>query len=276
MAEAQNISDDEILSAFKGEQQKASQPVYQKEEAKGISDEEMLSAFKGTAPKMQTSGGTLSGGGEMFRPEMVGSPVPQEQSALVGSGALGSGQFAPIPVGPKGKFDNYAGITDPDTRKGIAETVFKGITDPHDLEELHDKVPWYNIAENPVQMESLFQYKWNKPTDLWQTAADTAKAGVGMLASLPPLAVGAGRLAKDALTGAVYVGTPEDFGKGKTLTEEQKKGLNEQQIRDAELSLRDKTYRSARVFGDALLMAREDLLKATKDFSEGKAMLWEY
>ena len=275
MAETPKISDEEILAAFKGEQPSVSQPVYSKKEAKGISDEEILAAFKGASPGMQTSGGTLSGGGEMFRPEMVGSTAPPEQSSLIGSGALGSGQFAQVPVGPTGKFDTYAGITDPNTRKGIAETVFKGITDPHDLEELHKTVPWYNMAQNPVQLQSLFDYKWNKDTSAFDLIADAGKAGVGMLASLPPLAAGAGRLAKDALTGAVYVGSPEDFGKGRTLTEEQKKGLSDQQIRDAELSLRDKTYRSARAFGDTFLMAREELLKATKDFSEGRAMLWD-
>ena len=275
MAEESKISDDEILSAFKADQPTVSQPVSSKDETKGISDDEILSAFKGDVLGTRTSGGTLSGGGEMFRPEMVGSVTPPEQSSLIGSGALGSGQFAPIPVGSKGKFDEYAGITDPNTRKGIAETVFKGITNPHDLEELHDKVPWYNIAENPVQMESLFQYKWNKKADPFELAADAAKAGVGMLESLPPLAVGAGRLAKDALAGAVYAGDPSAFGKGRTLTDEEKKGLSEQEIRDAELSLRDKTYRSARVFGDAALEAEEQLRKAVTSFAEGKSMLYD-
>lgn len=275
MAEDSKISDDELLAAFKGEQKTPSQPVYSKEEAKGVSDEDMLSAFKGNAPGVQTSGGTLSGGGEMFRSEMVGQATHPEQSSLVGSGALGSGQFAPIPVGPKGKFEEYAGITDPDTRKGLVETVFKNITDPHDLEELHDKVQWYNIAENPVQMESLFQYKWDKKTDPFQLAADAAKAGVGMLESLPPLVAGAGRLGKDALAAAVYTGSPEAFGKGRTLTDIEKRGMSEQEIRDAELSSRDKTYRSARVFGDAALEAEEQLRKAVTSFAEGKSMLYD-
>lgn len=272
MAEKTTISDDEILSAFKGEQSVASEPVYTKEEEKGISDEALLSAFKNETPSGQSesllgsTGNTLSMGGQIVEP-----PGP----SLVASGALGSGKFSPIPVGPKGKFDEYAGITDPDTRKGIASSFLSKITDPRDLEEISEKIPWYDMSENPVQTDSLFLYKWNKPTDPLEIAVGAAKAGVGMLESLPPLVAGAGRLAKDALGAALYVGDPTNFGKGRTLTEEQKRGMTEQQIRDAELSDRDKLIRSSRAFGDAALLAEEQLRGAVSNFAKNKGMLWD-
>lgn len=274
MGENQNISDDELLAAFKGEQPTVSYPVYSKEEAKGISDEEMLSAFKGTSPGMQTSGGTLSGGGGMFVPEMLGSHAPADESSLVQGGALGSGNFAPYSI-KVGKFDPYAGITDPATRKGLVETVFSQITDPQELDELQKKVPWYNMSENPVQTDSLFQYKWEKASSPFEIAHGAAEAGLGMLTSLPPLVLGAGRLAKDALMGAMYAGDPTEFGKGRTLTEEQKKGMSDRQIQDAELSDRDKLIRSSRAFGDAALEAEEQLRKAALEFAENKSMLWD-
>lgn len=275
MAAESKISDDEILSAFKADQPTVSQPVSSKDETKGISDDEILSAFKGDVLGTRTSGGTLSGGGEMFRPEMVGSVTPPEQSSLIGSGALGSGQFASISVGSKGKFDEYAGITEPNTRKGIAETVFKGITNPHDLEELNDKVPWYNIADNPVQIDSLFEYKWNKPSSVIDIIASAGKAGMGMLESLPPLVAGAGRLGKEALSAAVYVGDPSAYGIGTTLSEEQKQKMTAQQIQEAELSPRDRTIRASRAAGDAALEAGEGLLGAVTKFKEGKSMLYD-
>lgn len=274
MAENQNISDDELLAAFKGEQPTASYPVYSKKEATGISDEEMLSAFKGTSPEMQTSGGTLSGGGGMFVPEMLGSHAPADESSLVKGGALGSGSFAPYSI-KVGKFDPYAGITDPATRKGLAETVFSQITDPQELDELQKKVPWYNMSENPVQTDSLFQYKYNKASNPFELASGAAEAGLGMLTSLPPLVLGAGRLGMDAFKAAVYAGDPTAFGRGRTLTEEQKKGLSDRQIQDAELSDRDKLIRSSRAFGDAALETEEQLRTALVDFAEAKSMLWD-
>ena len=277
MAENTKISDDEILSAFKSEQAAVSEPVYSKEEAKGISDEALLSAFRGNAPEMQTAGGTLSGGGGMFQPEMIGGTAPAEQSALVVSGPLGSGKFSNIPVGPKGKFDEYAGIVDPDTRKGIAETVFKNITDPKDLKELQEKVPWYDMSGNPTQVKSLFLHEWSEKTDPFELVGSAAQAGVGMLQSLPPLVTGAGRLAKDIVGGLTYDwdGDPSGLTQAKVLTEQQRKGLSEQQIRDAELSAPDKLIRASRVAGDAILEAEEQLRTAVANFAENKSMLWD-
>ena len=277
MAENTKISDDEILSAFKSEQAAVSEPVYSKEEAKGISDEALLSAFRGNAPEMQTAGGTLSGGGGMFQPEMIGGTAPAEQSALVVSGPLGSGKFSNIPVGPKGKFDEYAGIVDPDTRKGIAETVFKNITDPKDLKELQEKVPWYDMSGNPTQVKSLFLHEWSEKTDPFELVGSAAQAGVGMLQSLPPLVAGAGRLAKDIVGGLTYDwdGDPSGLTQAKVLTEQQRKGLSEQQIRDAELSAPDKLIRASRVAGDAILEAEEQLRTAVANFAENKSMLWD-
>jgi len=279
MADSKDSLEEKVLAAaFRGEAPKQSEPSQSELPASDESKDDSLkqqvlsAAFKNQTPSepsqplLGSTGNTLSGGGQFMAPQ---------QAPLVGSGALGSGQFSPVSIGAESRFDKYAGVTDPDTRKGIIESVFKDITDPRDLKEIKEKVPWYNISQNPLQTESLFLHEWNESTGVFDTVKGVAKAGMGMLESLPPLVGGAGRLAKDALTGAVYAGSPEAFGKGATLTDEQKKGMTAQQIQEAELSPRDKAIRAARVPADALLMAREDLLNATKNFSEGKAMLWD-
>jgi len=123
MADSKDSLDEQVLSAlFKDREPKQAEPAQAEtvEPAKPEQkkeddlDQRVLSAvFNTEAPSGQSesllgsTGNTLSMGGQIVEP-----PGP----SLVASGALGSGKFSPIPVGPKGKFDEYAGITDPDTR----------------------------------------------------------------------------------------------------------------------------------------------------------------
>jgi hypothetical protein len=284
MADSKDSLDERVLAAaFGGEAPKQDEPIQSEPFAPEPSQEDSLdqkvlsAAFKAQAPSDQpipnqpstllgSTGNTLSTGGEFMLPKQPGT---------IGSGVLGSGQFAPSPVREDDRFDKYAGVTDPAMRKGIIESDLKHITDPRELKKIKEKIPWYNIAENPLQTDSLFLHEWNESTGLVDAIQGAAKAGMGMLESLPPLAAGAGRLAKDAFGAAIYAGDPSAFGKGRTLTEEQKQGMTEQQVRDAELSDRDKLIRSSRAFGDTALEAEEQLRKAVSNFAENKSMLYD-
>jgi hypothetical protein len=275
MPDSKNTSNEEALALFGGAVQPEANLTEQKEKSDGVSDQDVIALFQNTSPAeaqpapslFGTAGNTLSGGGEIIAPK---------QTSLVVSGPLGSGQFSTVPTGPKGKFDEYGSITNPDTRKGLAEN-FKNITDPRDLKELQEKVPWYDMSGNPTQVKSLFLHEWSEKTDPFELVGSAAKAGVGMLQSLPPLVVGAGRLAKDVVGGLTYDwdGDPSGLTQAKVLTEQQRKGLSEQQIRDAELSAPDKLIRASRVGGDAILEAEEQLRTAVANFAENKSMLWD-